>query len=300
MYEGEPCFLAAAFAFERQLQKNIDEDIQRCHEARNRILQTKFEYSPTFPFQPAQQQPQAVAGAPMTKAQRSIHMVRRLFHTQLPGYIPRQGQLSASCPESFSSTGYNPTPQTPAESSWWTRLKTWCRPTWEATKIRDTHILSDIPDGVPSLTKYQAHPYSNLEKGQQSADSKSSSEAGSSGPKACSRIFRSVAKVAVPGLVFADEEDKAPPATPKKESYVFGSDANKSPERPADCRGTLCDTWVYCGCPLMWSCKHMRHYCLPRALPVIACRAPQAAPTESTEKKQNLFSKHIEWSHQNK
>ncbi|KAJ9121574.1 hypothetical protein QFC22_002193 [Naganishia vaughanmartiniae] len=304
MHEGQPSFLAAAFAYERQLQKNIAEDIQRCHETRERIYQTKFEFSPSFPFQPAPQQ--TVIEAPMTRSERFMQMVRKLFHTQLPGYVPRGQSSNSSLREPFSSSGYNSTSQTPAETSWWARFKAWCTPTWESKNQRDTHTQSGIPDGVPSLSKYQAaHPYSNLEKGQTSTSSNSSNGAGSPHPTAFSHIFRSVAKVAVPGLVFADEGDKATPATPEKESYVFSIDSVTTPSRPVGCRGTLCDTWVYCGCPYQWSCEHMRHYCPPPALPVLAARAsqpavPRVVQAESTEKKQNLLSKHVEWSPQNK
>lgn len=228
-----------------------------------------------------------------------MQMVRQLFRAQLPGYVPRS-QSSSSSGESFSSTGHHSPPQKIAEASWWSRFKVWCTPTWN-----EIHAQSAIPDRVPSLTKYQAHPYSHLEKGQGSTASKSSDETGSPRPTASSRLFRSVAKVAVPGLVFADEPVAAPPATSEKESYVFGNYASNVASRPADCRGTLCDSWIYCGCPYQYSCKHTRHICPPRALPVFAPRVPQSAlleatQTESTEKKQNLLCKHIEWSHATK
>lgn len=256
--------------------RDLADDIQRCHEARERIYQTGFAYSAPLPYRPTQQPP--MVEVPMTHGQRFMQMVSKLFHTQLPGYVPR-GQSSTSPPESFSSSGHT-SPQTPAEVSWWIRFKTWFTPTWNK---RETHTQSAIPDEVPTLAKYQAHLYSDLEKEQQSTDSKSSSDAYSPRPTASSRIFRSLAKIAVPGLVFADEIVEAPPpaatekapVAPEKPSYVLDYDAIRSSWRPEGCRGTLCDSWVYCGCPYRYSCKHMRHICPPPAPPVFASRAPQ-------------------------
>ncbi|KAJ9095794.1 hypothetical protein QFC19_007408, partial [Naganishia cerealis] len=234
----------------------------------------------------------------------------------LPGYIPRDQQLSDTPSTGSSLEGLvsDRNSDTDVKSSIWTGCKQLLTPIWEPK--RDKRARSPIPDGLPALPRYQSDAYTGMKNGKESPTDGHPDGTGSARRFTLLRILRTLAKVSVPGLHSADEAKEPAPSPHPEEGgeqerpgtwlFVPGGEPFM-PSMPDECKGTLCDTWVYCGCPHRYSCKHTRHCCslpTPPVLPpvprVAAPRPTVPAKPAPAEKKEKWLSRQIEWGGKNK